>query len=53
MIIIHADGIGDDRFEEHRREIQTALIRIYNQNNLSIPSGQLTINMAEHPPIPE
>jgi hypothetical protein len=53
MIIIHADGKYDDPFEENRREIQTALIRICNQNNLFIPFSQLTINMAEHPSIPE
>ena len=53
MIIIHVDEKYADRYEENRREIQTALIRIYNENNLSIPFSQLTINMAEHPPIPE
>ena len=53
MIIIHADGKYNDPFEENRREIQTTLIRICNENNLSIPFSQLTINMAEHPPIPE
>ena len=53
MIIMHADGKCDDPFEENQREIHTALIRICNQNILSIPFNQLTINMAEHPPIPE
>ena len=53
MIIIHVDEKYADRYEENQREIQTALIRIYNENNLSIPCGQLTINMAENPPIPE
>jgi hypothetical protein len=53
MIIIHVDGKYANRYEENQREIQTALIRIYNENNLSILFGQLTINMAENPPIPE
>jgi hypothetical protein len=53
MIIIHADGKCTDRYEKNRREIQTALIRICNENNLSIAFSQLTINMAENPPIPE
>jgi hypothetical protein len=53
MIIIHADEKSAYRYEENRREIQTALIRIYNKNNLSIAFSQLIINMAENPPIPE
>jgi hypothetical protein len=53
MIIIHADEKCTYRYEENRREIQTALIRICNKNNLSIPFSQLTINMAENPSIPE
>jgi hypothetical protein len=50
MIIIHADGKCADHYEENRREIQTALIRICNDNNLTIPFSQLTVNMA---PVPE
>jgi hypothetical protein len=46
MIIIHADGKCADRHEENRREIQTALVQISNENNLTIPFSQLTINMA-------
>ena len=53
MIIIHADEKCTDRYEEDRRESQTALIRIYKENNLSIPFSQLTISMAENPSIPE
>jgi hypothetical protein len=53
MIIIHADGKCTDHYEENRREIQTALIRICNENNLSISFSQLNINMAGNPSIPE
>ncbi|MBT6716434.1 MAG: hypothetical protein HOB18_02180 [Nitrospina sp.] len=48
MIIIHADGKCADRYEENKREIQTALVQICNKNNLTIPFSQLTINMAEN-----
>jgi hypothetical protein len=51
MIIVHADGKCAERYEENRREIQTALIQICNENNLTIPFSQLTVNMA--PPTPE
>ena len=47
MVIIHADGKCADRHEENRREIQTALVQISNENNLKIPFSQLTINMAD------
>jgi hypothetical protein len=47
MIVIHADGKSADRHEENRREIQTALVQISNNNNLMIPFSQLTINMAD------
>jgi len=47
MVIIHADGKCADRHEENRRAIQTALVQICNDNNLTIPFSQLTINMAD------
>ncbi|MBT3922284.1 MAG: hypothetical protein HOF21_06880 [Nitrospina sp.] len=47
MIVIHANGKCADRHEENRREIQTALVQISNENNLKIPFSQLTINMAD------
>jgi small-conductance mechanosensitive channel len=47
MVIIHVDGKCADRHEENRREIQTALVQISNENNLTIPFSQLTINMAD------
>lgn len=47
MVIIHADGKSANRHEENRREIQTALVQICNENNLTIPFSQLTINMAD------
>jgi hypothetical protein len=53
MVIIHADGKCADRYEENRREIQTALVQICNDNNLTIPFSQLTINMADNPPTTE
>lgn len=53
MIVIHADGKCADRYEENRREIQTALVQISNENNLTIPFSQLTINMAENTPTPD
>ena len=46
MIIVHADGKCAERYEENRREIQTALVKISNENNLTIPFSQLTVNMA-------
>ncbi len=53
IIIVHADGKCAERYEENRREIQTALIQISNENNLTIPFSQLTINMAESLPTSE
>jgi hypothetical protein len=53
MIIVHADGKCADRYEENRREIQTALVQICNENNLTIPFSQLTVNMADNSPTPE
>lgn len=47
MVIIHADGKCANRHEENRREIQTALVQISNENKLKIPFSQLTINMAD------
>jgi hypothetical protein len=53
MIIVHVDGKCADHYEENRREIQTALVQICNENNLTIPYSQLTVNMADNPPTPE
>jgi len=53
MIMFHANGKCADRYEENRREIQTTLVQICNESNLTIPFSQLTVNMAENPPIPE
>jgi hypothetical protein len=53
MIIFHANGNCADRYEENRREIQTALVQICNESNLTISFSQLTVNMADNPPIPE
>jgi hypothetical protein len=53
MIIVHVDGKCADHFEENRREIQTALVQICNENNLTIPYSQLTVNIADNPPTPE
>ncbi len=47
MVIIHVDGKCADRHEENRREIQKALVQICNDNKLTIPFNQLTINMAD------
>lgn len=46
MIIVHVDGRCADRYEENRREIQSALVRICNENGLTIPFNRLTINLA-------
>ncbi|MEE9259281.1 MAG: mechanosensitive ion channel family protein, partial [Nitrospinaceae bacterium] len=46
MIIIHVDGRCADRYEENRREIQSALVAICNENGLVIPFNRLTINLA-------
>ena len=53
MIMFHANGKCADRYEENRREIQTTLVQICNVSNLTIPFSQLTVNMADNPPIPE
>ena len=47
MVIIHVDGKCAEHHEENRRKIQTALVQICNDNNLTIPFNQLTINMAD------
>ncbi len=46
MVIVHVNGRCADRYEENRREIQSALVRICNENGLTIPFNRLTINLA-------
>ncbi|MDP7147106.1 MAG: hypothetical protein QF687_00350 [Nitrospinaceae bacterium] len=46
MVIVHADGRCADRYEENRREIQSALVQICSENKLTIPFNRLTINLA-------
>ncbi|NIQ01424.1 MAG: hypothetical protein GWM98_14390 [Nitrospinaceae bacterium] len=47
-IIVHAAGRCADRYEEIEREIQTALVRICNDHNLTIPFSQLTLTLPEN-----
>jgi len=53
MIIFNANGKCADRYGENLREIQTALVQICNESNLTIPFSQFTVNMADNPPTPE
>ncbi len=46
MIIVHVDGRCAARFEENKREIQSVLVRICNENDLTIPFNRLTIDLA-------
>ncbi len=58
MILVHADGRCAEFYEEYQRQIQSALVRICNENGLVIPFNRLTINLAgetgrQAPPAPE
>ncbi|MDH3256530.1 MAG: hypothetical protein OEM27_02835, partial [Nitrospinota bacterium] len=44
-VLVHVEGRCAERYEEFRRDIQTALVRICNENNLVIPFNQLTVTL--------
>ncbi len=46
-IILHADGRCAEQHEEMQREVQTTLVRICNENQLTIPFTQLTVNLSD------
>ncbi len=46
MIIVHVDGRCAARYEENKREVQSTLVRICNENDLTIPFNRLTIDLA-------
>ncbi len=46
-ILVEADGSGAEFYEEYEREIQSALVRICNENNLTIPFSQVTLNLPD------
>ncbi len=47
-IVVHVDGRRAEWYDELKREIQTALVRICNENKLRIPFTQLTVTLAEN-----
>jgi len=46
-VIVHVEGHCAERYEEIKREIQSTLVRICNENNLTIPFNQLTVTLPE------
>jgi len=46
-IILHVDGRCAGQYEEIQREVQTTLVRICNENQLTIPFTQLTVNLSD------
>ncbi len=44
-ILIHVKGASANRYEENRREIFSALIRIINEQGLAIPNTKLAVNV--------
>ncbi|MFQ5449742.1 MAG: hypothetical protein ACE5E9_03895 [Nitrospinaceae bacterium] len=53
MVVVHAAGRCAGRYEEYQREIQAALVKICNENQLVIPFNRLTINLANGGKVPE
>ncbi|CCQ92160.1 conserved membrane hypothetical protein [Nitrospina gracilis 3/211] len=45
-IVVHVDGRCAEWYDELKREIQAALVRICNENQLRIPFTQLTVTLA-------
>ncbi len=46
-ILVEVDGSAAEFYEEYEREVQSALIRICNENNLTIPFRQVTLNLPD------
>ena len=46
-IILHVDGRCAGQHEEMEREVQTTLVRICNENQLTIPFTQLTVSLSD------
>lgn len=47
-ILIDVDGNCAEQYEDYPREINSALIRICNENNLTIPFNQLTVSFPDN-----
>lgn len=47
-ILIDVDGNRAEQYEDYPREINSALIRICNENNLTIPFNQLTVSFPDN-----
>jgi len=50
-IILHVEGRCAGQHEEMQREVQTTLVRICNENQLTIPFNRLTVDL-NHPNAP-
>jgi hypothetical protein len=48
MILVHVDGRCAEFYEELQREIQSALVSLCNENQLTIPFNRLTVDL-NHP----
>ncbi|MCF8720155.1 mechanosensitive ion channel family protein [Nitrospina gracilis] len=47
-VVVHVDGRCAEWYDELKREIQTALVRICNENRLRIPFTQLTVTLSDN-----
>jgi hypothetical protein len=47
-ILVDVDGRCAESYEDIERDIQTTLVRICNENNLTIPFNQLTVTLPEN-----
>jgi hypothetical protein len=45
-VIVHVRGRCAENYEEIQREVQAALVKVCNENNLTIPFNQLTVSLA-------
>ena len=44
-VIVHVEGRCAERYEEIEREVQSTLVRLCNENDLTIPFNQLTVTL--------
>jgi hypothetical protein len=47
-VIVDVEGRCAERYEDIQRDIQSALVRICNENNLVIPFNQLTVTLPDN-----
>ena len=47
-VIVDVEGRCAERYEEIKRDIQSTLVRICNENNLTIPFNQLTVTLPDN-----